>query len=311
MLGVGVFEVDGGVAGEANGIVDAGGVEVGVVERSVDEDGAGGDEGQNIAEIEGHGLGTAGGDAGHIAFVRPAGEVAAIVFPKAREAAGRDDGAEATIESGDEEGIVAAEGVAADADAARVDKRETGEETDATHVVFDALDGGARVAVRVGVELVFAEVGIVGGQCDEAAQGELAGVVQAGLAAETGGLVLADAGGLVEAEDGGEFLAGGIGRQQQPGRDVTNGEVAAEKAAVEGFRTSAPHGELAGAGGKWTHDLFEAAKRHILIVWIYFSAAAYRIWIEWCWSRADRGICMTDLSGTCTRCTARAYRWTW
>ena len=236
MFAVRVEDLDVGVARIADGVIDTGGVKVCVVERSVYEDGAGVYSGENVLKVEGHGGGSLVGHFGHVAAVGPALEIAAVVFGETGEAATGDDGLDSFVEGGEEEGIVTAEGVAASGDVFFVDVGEGSEEGDGTHVVDDAFHGGAGVAMGVGVVLVFAEVGIVGGKSEVAAKGEFPGVVEIGFAAETGGFVFADFGCLVETDDGWEFAAVGIGREEEPGGDfVIDGNVAAEEAGVSSF----------------------------------------------------------------------------
>jgi hypothetical protein len=57
-------------------------------------------------------------------------------------------------------------------------------------VVPDALHGSASIAAGVDVELVVAKIGVVRGECDVAALGQLQRVVQAVAPADAGRLPL-------------------------------------------------------------------------------------------------------------------------
>jgi hypothetical protein len=120
------------------------------------------------------------------------------------EAAACDDGLEAGLEDGGEEGVVAAEGVADDADVVEIDVAEGFEEIDGADVVPDGFHGAGGVELLVGrsrytltpalsqrergcflfevVGFVVAEAGVVGNEADEAALGELVAVVASGRA---------------------------------------------------------------------------------------------------------------------------------
>lgn len=236
-------------AGFGEGFADAGDVEVGVFDRGVGEDGAGGDGGEDFVEVEGDFVGVVVvdvADAGHVAVAGPAGDFAAVVVVEGGEAAASDDGFDAVVEDGGEERVVAAEGVADDADAVFVYLREGLQEIDGAQVVPDGFHGAAGAVCALGFEVVgvFAEGGVVGDEADVAAFGEFVGVVERGFAAEASGFVFADAGGLMEAEHGGGFAAG----WQFVWNEDPGGDVVAEFGGVVDFATKVFGGFFFGDG---------------------------------------------------------------
>ena len=99
------------------------------------------------------------------------------------------------------------------------------EHVDRPDVVPDRLHRGAGVAHGVDVDLVLAEVGIVGGDGDITPLGQLAGVVQVGVLAQPRRLVLADGDRLMQAEHGRspDLLTRSRIGNQQPGRHAIAG----------------------------------------------------------------------------------------
>ena len=103
---------------------------------------------------------------------------------------------------------------------------QAAEQIDGPQVVPDGLHRRAGVSQVVNVDLVFAEVGIVGSQRDVAPLGQLACVSQLEVLAEPGRLVLADCDRLMQAEHGRVFAAVRLPasiRNQQPGRHAVAG----------------------------------------------------------------------------------------
>ena len=100
-----------------------------------------------------------------------------------------------------------------------VDLGQRLQQVDRAGVVPDAFHRGAGVAVRIRVEDVVAEVGVVGGEGHVAALGQLLGVVQVGLAAEARRFALADLRRLVQAEHAARFARAAL-RHQQVGGDA-------------------------------------------------------------------------------------------
>ncbi len=105
-------------------------LEVRVAERGVREERPGGEGADQLREVKRHllriGL-VLRPDPGHVAGMRPAGDVPLHVTREAVVAAGGDDGLDPVVEEGEEDRIVAAERVADRADPGAVDLGPGGE----------------------------------------------------------------------------------------------------------------------------------------------------------------------------------------
>lgn len=90
-------------------------VEVVIQHRRDGEKRSRGERGDNLGEVKGHPLGVVAifrGDARHVALAGPTGEVPLHVVRELSEATGGNDGFDARLEEGGEDGVVAAEGMA-------------------------------------------------------------------------------------------------------------------------------------------------------------------------------------------------------
>ena len=204
-------------------------LEVGdIVQRRVDEDGARREGGEHLGEVERNFRGIVaihGLDARHVVAAAPRADVPVVVLGEHVEAAARYDRLHAFVEDGEEQGVVAAEGMADHPDASGVDVGEGGEQVDAAPVVDDALHRRADVVHRVRVGRIFRGVQqrVVEHEADVAARSELGRVGHAGTAgADPGGVVLAGSSAAREANHRGASVprAGAVGHEQKAGQPV-------------------------------------------------------------------------------------------
>ena len=145
-------------------------------------------------------------DARHVARTGPTGHV--ILVEGAKPATGH-HGLHPGVEEAEEDGVVAAQRVAEDADPLGIHLGARLQQVDGPEMVPDALHRAAGVAV-CGSEVVgvFAQGRIVGRQGHVAALGQFQGVLQVRISGQPGGFGLAVPGRLVQAQHRGTTRPG-------------------------------------------------------------------------------------------------------
>src|SRR5262249_15364910 len=135
-----------------------------VPDRGAYEKGPRGQGGDNLGEVERHlrrVTAVYGADAGHVAVVAPAGQVALHVSREAAKPAAGHDALHAVVERGQAHAVGPAERMADGPDPLAVHVGQRPQQIDTPHVIPDALHGRTDITVGIRVEAILAHVHVI------------------------------------------------------------------------------------------------------------------------------------------------------
>ncbi len=258
--------------GRGGDAVDAVPLEVAVVQRRVDEEGARRQGGDQLVVVEGH-LGVAAqvvAHAQHVALLHPALQVAVLVVEHRVETAARHHRLQPRLEHGGEDAVVAAERVADGGEAGLPAHEGQGfQVVEPAHVVPDRLHRAAPEAERLQVGLVLRQQRVAGRQRHVAAFGQFGGVLAVGFAAQADHDLVADAVlGRVQAEHRRcrpavqrRLRDAQVGRHPAAGRGLVAHQPAHVAAAVGLLERLRLEGAAHGVARQRSGDAFKAGDR--------------------------------------------------